>query len=50
MMDFLKKMPAFFLFLILSIVYLACGYMIGYYIGYTNGQQDYENYLNELTK
>lgn len=49
-MEFLKKIPAFFFFIILSLVYLACGYVVGYYIGYNNGQTDYENYINELTK
>ena len=50
MISWLKKIPAFVVFLTSSIIYLIIGYLLGYYHGYTSGQNDYFNYLNNLTK
>lgn len=47
-MSILKKVPGIFLFVILTIIYLFCGYIFGYHQGYKAGQIDYNNYLNEV--
>ena len=33
----LKKIPFYFMLLLLSIIYLICGYVVGYYHGYNEG-------------
>lgn len=40
MMSFLKKIPYFIMLLILSMIYLSCGYLIGYYNGYNQAQKE----------
>lgn len=47
-MSLLKKIPGFILFILLSIVYLGCGFVIGYHQGYKAGQDDYIIYINKL--
>lgn len=44
----IDSIPSFVLFLILSIVYFGCGYMIGHYQGYKLGQENYYKYVTEL--
>jgi len=48
--DTIKKLPFFVLLFILSIIYLACGYIAGYYIGYNQGQQDYFNFIENVMR
>lgn len=48
--NFIKKVPFFVLILILSLVYLACGYIAGYFIGYNHGQQDYFNFIENINR
>jgi len=50
MMNWFKKIPAFMLFVLISICYLLVGFLVGYFVGYQNGQSDYFNYLNNLSK
>jgi hypothetical protein len=33
---------------LLALVYIACGYVIGYHQGYKAGQEDYIIYINKL--
>ena len=35
----LKKIPFYFMLLLLSIIYLICGYVVGYYHGYNEAIQ-----------
>jgi len=44
-MNFLKKLPLYLMFLIMSIIYLICGFIAGYFYGYKSGQIDYQQYL-----
>jgi len=48
MRNLLKKIPSFVLFVLLAVVYIGCGYVIGYHQGYKNGQEDYIIYINKL--
>ena len=48
MRNFLKKIPSVILFVLLAIVYLACGYVVGYHQGYKFGQKDYIEYVNKV--
>jgi len=48
MMKFIKKIPSVLLFTMLAIVYIACGYVIGYHQGYKSGQEDYIIYINKV--
>jgi hypothetical protein len=50
MRNFLKKIPSVVLFVLLAIVYLACGYVVGYHQGYKFGQKDYIEYVNKVLK
>jgi len=47
-MNLFKKIPSFFLFVLLAIVYIGCGFVIGYHQGYKAGQEDYIIYINKL--
>jgi hypothetical protein len=47
-MKFIKKIPSIILFVLLAIVYLACGFVLGYNQGYKNGQNDYIQYINKV--
>lgn len=47
-MNLFKKIPSFVLFVLLALVYIACGYVIGYHQGYKAGQEDYIIYVNKL--
>lgn len=47
-MNLFKKIPSFVLFVLLAIVYIFCGYVIGYHQGYKAGQEDYIIYINKL--
>lgn len=47
-MNILKKFTSIFLFLILAIVYMICGYLIGFNQGYQAGQEDYLIYINKI--
>lgn len=33
-MNFLKKIPFYIMLVLLSLIYLCCGYLVGYYQGY----------------
>ena len=47
-MNILKKIPSVFLFVLLALVYMTCGYVIGYHTGYKAGQDDYIIYINKI--
>jgi hypothetical protein len=47
-MNLFKKIPKVILFGVISCVYLACGYMVGYHQGYKDGQEDYIVYINQI--
>lgn len=47
-MNFIKKIPSILLLVVLTIVYLVCGFVIGYHQGYKNGQEDYIVYINNV--
>jgi hypothetical protein len=49
MINFIKELPSYILLLILTVIYVGCGFVIGYYYGYTDGQTDYVKHLNQLT-
>lgn len=40
-MSYLRKLPSFVMLLIMGILYIAVGYIIGYYNGYEQGIKDY---------
>jgi hypothetical protein len=48
MIQLLKKLPFFFMFLLMSFIYLMCGYIAGYYYGYNQGQQDYYELVEKM--
>lgn len=48
MMRFIKKIPSALLFMLLALVYITCGYVIGYHQGYKAGQEDYIVYINKV--
>jgi len=48
MIAFIKKIPSVLLFLLLALVYITCGYVIGYHQGYKAGQEDYIVYINKV--
>lgn len=48
MIKFLKKIPTALSFILLTLVYIACGYVIGYHQGYKAGQKDYIIYMNKV--
>jgi hypothetical protein len=50
MLEYLKKIPMFIVLSVISLLYLIIGFLVGYYFGYQSGQEDYLNYLNNLTK
>lgn len=43
-----EQIPSYMLFLLLSIVYLGCGFLVGYHTGYSMGQKDYIMYIEKL--
>ena len=43
----MKKLLSFILFIVITGIYLVCGYIIGYHQGYKNGQTDYVEYINK---
>jgi hypothetical protein len=47
-MSFFKKIPSFILFILLALVYIGCGFVIGYHQGYKAGQEDYIVYINKF--
>lgn len=47
-MKILKKMPNYIIFLILTIIYVFCGFMVGYNEGYKDGKIAYMNYINNM--
>lgn len=47
-MRLLKKIPSIVLFVLLAIVYITCGYIVGYHQGYKAGQEDYIIYINKV--
>lgn len=47
-MNLFKKIPSFILFVLLAVVYIGCGFVIGYHQGYKAGQEDYIIYINKL--
>ena len=47
-MNFIKKIPNALLLIGVAIIYVGCGYLIGYYQGYQAGQIDYINYINQI--
>lgn len=49
MIEWLKKIPLFVLFVGLAIIYTALGFMLGYATGYQQGQADYVGYIEKLT-
>jgi hypothetical protein len=46
--NLIKNIPFFIMLVLLSIIYLACGYIAGYYYGYNQGQQDYFKFIENL--
>lgn len=48
MKNLFKKIPGFILMTLLAIVYLGCGFIVGYHQGYKAGQKDYISYINHL--
>lgn len=48
MKNIFKKIPSFVLFVVLAVVYVGCGYVVGYHQGYKAGQEDYIAYINRL--
>jgi hypothetical protein len=48
MMRFIKKIPSVLLFVLLAVVYITCGFVIGYHQGYREGQEDYIIYINNI--
>lgn len=51
-MNTLKKVkenfPSYMLFLFLAVIYLGCGFLVGYHTGYQTGQKDYIMYIEKL--
>jgi hypothetical protein len=47
-MNLLKKIPSVVLFVLLALVYIGCGFIVGYHQGYKAGQEDYIIYINKL--
>ena len=47
-MNILKKIPSVALFVLLALVYITCGYVVGYHNGYKAGQDDYIVYINKI--
>lgn len=43
-----ERIPSYMLFLLLAIVYLGCGFLVGYHTGYNTGQKDYIMYIEKL--
>jgi hypothetical protein len=48
MKEILKKIPTFVFMFLLALLYLACGYLVGYYQGYQSGQDDYADLLQQV--
>lgn len=48
MMETIKKAPVFLLTILLSFVYLACGFLIGYIFGYSAGAEDLRSIMEGL--
>jgi len=47
-MELIKKIPVFFLTLLLSFVYMALGFLIGYIFGYRAGAEDLRSLLESF--
>ena len=48
MINFIKKIPSILLLVLLTVIYLTCGFVIGYHQGYKAGQEDYIMYINKV--
>jgi hypothetical protein len=46
-MTIFNKIP-YLLYILLAVVYLGCGYMIGFHQGYKTGQRNYISYIEKL--
>jgi hypothetical protein len=45
-----KPLFSFFLIIVLTIVYVSCGYLVGYHRGYKEGQRNYVSYIESMLK
>lgn len=48
--DVIRKLPFYVLLFVLSVIYLACGFIAGYYLGYSQGQQDYFDFIEGMRR
>lgn len=46
MSNWVKKVPNFIIILALAVVYLAVGYLVGYFQGYQAGVDDYLEFID----
>lgn len=48
MKNFMQILPTIVIYVLLTIIYLACGYVVGHHDGYKNAEKEYSKILNKI--